>query len=89
MLGRKKTKLLDLERMAASALDAFLGVDDPGNARQNGHQPEPSGHRHGVAGGVVLGVALAVAARATYVRAKNLDLDQVAENIEERLSGTR
>jgi hypothetical protein len=88
MLGRRETKLIDVDRMAASALDAFLGVEDSAGQGQNGNQPQPSRHRYGAAGAVAFGVALTVAARATYSRVANkLDLEQVAKNIEERLAG--
>jgi hypothetical protein len=72
---------VDINRMAASALDAYLEKE-----RNAGHPQEERGNRRlGGIGAVALGVGLAVAARAVYNRARNLDLEQVASAVEEKL----
>lgn len=69
---------IDIDRIAASALDAFL----EGKSEERS-QDERRNRR--LLGGVALGVGLAVAARAVYSRARNVDLEQVAGAVEERL----
>jgi len=67
---------LDLERIAAAAVDSFL------------RQPaEPERHRRRFGGVSVLvaGVAIGVAGRAAYDRLRSLDLERVASAVEERL----
>jgi hypothetical protein len=72
---------VDINRMAASALDAY--VEGQGN---EGHRRgERENRRLGSVGAVALGVGLAVAARAAYNRARNLDLERVAGAVEEKL----
>ena len=72
---------IDIDRIAGSALDAFLEGE-----RDGGRPRKEHGHRRlGGVGAVALGVGLAVAARAAYHRARNLDLEQVASAIEEKL----
>jgi len=74
---------VDINRLAASALQAFLE-----NERDEERPPTHEGRgnrRLGGVGAVVLGVGLAVAARAAYNRARNLDLEQVAGAVEEKL----
>jgi hypothetical protein len=74
---------VDINRLAASALQAFLE-----NERDEERPPthEGSGNRRmGGVGAVVLGVGLAVAARAAYKRVRSLDLEQVAGAVEEKL----
>jgi hypothetical protein len=69
---------VDINRMAASALDAYL--------ENEGHPREERGNRRfGGIGAVALGAGLAVAARAVYNRARSLDLERVAGAVEEKL----
>jgi hypothetical protein len=72
---------VDINRMAASALDAYLEKE-----RNEGHPREERGNRRlGGIGAVALGVGLAVAARAVYGRVRNLDLERVGGAVEEKL----
>jgi hypothetical protein len=72
---------VDINRMAASALQAYLE-----NERDKGHLRERRGNRRlGGVGAVALGVGLAVAARAVYNRARSFDLERVAGAVEEKL----
>jgi hypothetical protein len=74
---------VDINRLAASALQAFLE-----NERDEGRPPaheERENRRMGGVSAVVLGVGLAVAARAAYKRVRSLDLEQVAGVVEEKL----
>jgi hypothetical protein len=73
---------VDINRIAASALQAFLE-----NERNEGAPAhEKHGNRRlGGIGAIALGVGLAVAARAGYNRARSLDLARVAGAVEERL----
>jgi hypothetical protein len=74
---------VDINRIAASALQAFLeNESDEGHAHA---QEKRRGRRFGGVGPVALGVGLAVAARATYHRARRLDLERVAGAVEEKL----
>jgi hypothetical protein len=76
---------VDINRIAASALETFLeGEKNEWRAPTR----ERSGNRRlGGVGAVALGVGLAVAARAVYNRARNLDLERVAGAVEDKLSG--
>ncbi len=89
MFGQRSKKPIDVDRIAAAALESFLGADErPGDGSQNGSSGERSNHRYGSVGALAFGVALSVAARVAYSRvAERLDLDEVAESIEERLAG--
>jgi hypothetical protein len=89
LFERNKAKRIDVDRMAAAALESFLGADGrPEEGSQNGSPGERSNHRYGGVGALALGVALSVAARVAYSRvADRLDLDEVVETIEERLAG--
>jgi hypothetical protein len=84
MFGRSKPKLVDLSEIANSAVDAFLNGEQ--QQSENGHREKREPHRVGALGTVALGVALAAGARAAYSRvAGRVDLEQVAETVEERL----
>lgn len=74
---------VDINRIAASALQAFL-EDERSEGRPPAHE-ERRNRRLGGVGAVALGVGLAVAARAAYNRARNLDLEQIAGAVEEKL----
>jgi hypothetical protein len=74
---------VDIKRIAASALDAFLEDE-----RNDGHahaREERKDRRLGGVGAVALGVGLAIAARAAYHRVRGLDLERVGGAIEEKL----
>jgi hypothetical protein len=73
---------VDLNRIATAALESFLGEDEQ-HARQN----ESRNHHLGGVGAVVVGVGLAVAARAAYNRARHIDLEQIAGAVEDKLGG--
>lgn len=73
---------VDLNRIAAAALESFLGEDEQ-PARQN----ESRNHHLSGVGAVAVGVGLAVAARAAYNRARRIDLEQIAGAVEDKLGG--
>lgn len=73
---------VDINRIAASALETFL---ERGENEQGGSKRERGGNRLSGVRMVALGVGLAIAARAAYNRARNLDLERVAGAVEERL----
>jgi len=74
---------VDINRLAAAALDAYLEKErNEGRPRE-----ERRTHRLGGISAVALGVGLAVAARAVYSRARQLDLERVAGAVEEKLRG--
>jgi hypothetical protein len=73
---------VDINRIAASALQAFLGSE----ASDGASAPQERRDRHlGGVGAVALGVGLAIAARAAYHRVRSLDLERVGGAIEEKL----
>jgi hypothetical protein len=72
----------DLNRIAAAAVEALLGEDE---RAANRHDESP--RRFGGVGALALGVGLGVAVRAAYRRARNIDLEQVAGSIEDKLKG--
>lgn len=73
---------IDIDRVAASALQAYLENErNEGSARKRGNR-RLRGFRT-----VALGVGLAVAARAVYSRVRDLDIERVAGAIEEKLGG--
>jgi hypothetical protein len=83
MFERKKSTSIDLNRIAAAAVDALLAPEE--------HSENSNADKHrqglGTVGAIAVGAALGVAARAAYFRArKNLSLEQVADSVEERLS---
>jgi hypothetical protein len=74
---------VDINRIAASALEAFLEIgesEQDGSKREEERNPRLGGVR-----AVALGVGLAVAARVVYNRARGLDLERVGGAIEEKL----
>ncbi len=72
---------IDLERLAEAAADSFLRGGD--TSRNDGHG---AGRRKlGTAGAVVVGLGLGLATRAVVKRVRNVDLEQVAEAIEDKL----
>jgi hypothetical protein len=73
---------VDLNRIAAAALESFLQEDE-----QPARREESRNHHLGGVGAVAVGVGLAVAARAAYRRVRRIDLEQVAGAIEDKLKG--
>jgi len=85
MFRRRRTTPIDVNRIASAAADAFLA---PEGHSQNAHDERHQSGSLRSMGAVAVGVALALAARAAYSRARtNLDLEQVADAVEERLTG--
>jgi hypothetical protein len=82
MFGREEKPAIDVHRVVNSAVDAFLDVD---RGRQNG-DTQKQDHHIGPVGSLAIGILLAAGARAAYSRAKKLDVADVAERFEERLS---
>jgi hypothetical protein len=82
LLKKSSANSIELNRIVAAAADAFLEGDD---RSQNGNQPTRR-HGLGTAGALATGVVLAAAARAAYARARELDLEQVASAVEDRLT---
>jgi hypothetical protein len=81
---------IDIRRMAAAAVEAALANEDnPGTApdEKQGQDADANGHRLGGVGAVAVGIMIAAAAHAAYTRARNLDLERIAEAVEERLAG--
>ena len=74
--------VVDVNRIAASALEAFLERDE---SQRGGSKRQREGSRFGGIGAVALGAGLAVAARAAYNRARKLDLERIGGAIEEKL----
>ena len=75
---------VELNRIAAAALESFLQE----NGEQPARQDERRNHRLGGGlGTVVAGAGLALAARAVYHRARRIDLAQVAGAVEDKLKG--
>jgi hypothetical protein len=88
ILRKRPASPIDLNRIVAVAAEAFLEGSDRSHNNdrsQNGGQPARR-HGLGAAGALATGVVLAAAARATYVRVRKLDLEQVAHAVEERLT---
>ena len=73
---------VDLSRIATAALESFLQEDG-----EHSRRDESRNHHLGGVGAVAVGVGLAVAARAAYDRARRIDLEQVAEAVEDKLGG--
>jgi hypothetical protein len=74
---------IDLNRIAAAAVETFLGDDE----HQADRHVESRRHRFGGVGALALGVGLGVAARAAYRRVRSIDLERVAGSVENKLSG--
>jgi homoserine kinase len=87
MFGRKKKQSFDLRPVVAAAMSAFLAPEQPSeNGRAEASPSRENGHGLGSMGAVAVGAALAVTARAAYSRARQkLDLEQVADAVEQRL----
>lgn len=73
---------VDIERVAAAAVDSFLNGDDD-RRRRDGSSPGRGWLR--TAGPVAVGVGLGVAARTAYRRLRAVDLETAAAALERRL----
>ncbi|HMJ04059.1 MAG TPA: hypothetical protein VK506_14050 [Conexibacter sp.] len=74
---------IDLQRIAASAVDSYLRQSPPKRDEQ------PAGeHRHRLGGAraLAVGVVLGAGARVAYGRLRKLDLARVAGAVERRLA---
>ena len=80
---------IDLNRVATAAAEAFLDGQDQS---ENGKVDD--GDRGGGGAGTILGLGtlaigagLALAARAAYHRVRSMDLDRLADAVEDRIEG--
>ena len=89
MFGKKKKPTLDVNQIVGAAMTAFMepnGRSETDTSRNHRGSNGSSGGRGSVRA-VVLGAALAVSARAAYSRARQkLNLERVADAVEQRLS---
>jgi hypothetical protein len=87
MFGKKKATL-DVNQIVGAAMTAFMAPDGQSERVPSRNHRESSGSngRLGAVGAVAIGAALAVTARAAYSRARQFDLAQVADAVEQRLS---
>jgi len=87
MFGRNDKPSIDVNRMVGAAMNAFMTSGSQiENGRVRNHR-EDDGGPWGSIGAVAVGAALAVTARAVYSRARrSLDLERVADAVEQRLS---
>ena len=90
MFGKQKKKPpIDVNQIVGAAAAAFMAPDgEPENtsSRKNHRESNRSG-AVGAVGAVAIGAALAVTARAAYTRARQkLDLERVADMVEQHLS---
>jgi hypothetical protein len=76
---------IDFNRIAASAIESYLREHEQTGANGDARNDDEGRHRFGGVGAVALGVGLAVAARAAYVRVRSLDLEQLAGAVEDKL----
>jgi homoserine kinase len=89
MFGKKKKAPLDVSQIVAAAMTAFMAPDAKSEGRppSRNHSESNGSRGMGAVGAVAIGAALAVTARAAYSRARqNLDLERVADAVEQRLS---
>jgi hypothetical protein len=72
---------LDLNKLAATAVEAYLSKDErPANG-----QVEAKGRRLGTGAAIAVGAGLAFAAQAAVRRVRRLDLEQVGTAVENKL----
>lgn len=75
---------IDLERLAEAAAASFLQGRGPSS--NSGAGANPDGRRKlGTASAVAVGLGIGLATRAVVRRVRNVDLEQVAEAIEDKL----
>ncbi len=88
MFGKKvKTPSIDVERVVMAAVEAAFGENgsDRDSAATRSDSDAGHNHRFGAVAAVATGVVVATAARAAYMRVRNVDLEQVAEAVEHKL----
>jgi len=89
MFGQKKRTPLDVNQIVGAAMNAFMAPDaqSENGARRNHQESRGGSGGLGTVGAVAVGAALAVTARAAYSSARRkLDLERVADAVEQRLS---
>jgi hypothetical protein len=89
MFGSKKKPTLDVNQIVSAAMTAFMAPDGQSESASSRNHRESNGSNGGLGpvGAVAIGAALAVTARAAYSRARQkLDLERVADAVEQRLS---
>jgi homoserine kinase len=89
MFGKKKKPTLDVNQIVGAAMTAFMEPNGRSESDVSRNHRESNGNGRGLrsVGAVVIGAALAVSARAAYSRAREkLDLERVADAVEQRLS---
>jgi homoserine kinase len=89
MFGKKKKPPLDVNEVVGAAMRAFMAPDAQAENSQsaNHHESRRNGGGLGSFGAVAIGAAVALTARAAYSRARQkLDLERVADAVEQRLS---
>jgi hypothetical protein len=75
---------VDVERLIGTAVDSFLHGEDGGGKGNSSRRHETKG-RLGATAGLAVGVGLGLAARAAFRRLRDIDLEQAAGSLEERL----
>ena len=86
MFGNNKKTPFDANQVLGATINAFMAPD--GQLENGQHQSHRKGGDLGSVGAVAVGAALALTGRAAYTRARrNLDLERVANAVEERLNG--
>lgn len=78
---------LDLNKLAASAANAYLQGAGQAGQSSNGHAQKKGqkGRRLGTGAAIAVGAGLAVVAGAAYRRVRDLDLEQVGSAMEDKL----
>jgi hypothetical protein len=91
MFGKKvKTPSIDVERVFTAAVEAAFGENgsDRDSAAPRSDSDAGHNHRFGAVAAVTTGVVIATAARVAYKRARDVNLERVAELAEKRLQGS-
>jgi hypothetical protein len=91
MFGKKsKTPFIDVERVVAAAVEAAFGQNGSDRDSATTRSDSDAGHNHrfGAVAAVATGVVVATAARVAYKRARDVNLERVAEFAEKRLQGS-
>jgi hypothetical protein len=91
MFGKKvKTPSIDVARVVTAAVEAAFGENgsDRDSAATRSDSDAGHNHRFGTVAAVATGVVVATAARVAYKRARDVNLERVAEFAEKRLKGS-
>jgi hypothetical protein len=89
VFGQKKKSSIDVNQVVRAAMNSFMSPNGQSESTPSrDHQQSNGGNgRLGPFGAVAVGAALAITARAAFSRARRkLDLEQVADAVEQRLS---